>query len=281
MIALHESDKRKEQQKYYDSEYSRVLPDVFPTIREQFIIPQMIHFAISQCGPNSICIDVGCGGMPKVCAYLDPKSSNALVVGIDISRVGLEKAKSSHQANLHLVQADAQNLPLKPKCADLVCTFELIEHVPHPSSLLIELERITKKRGMLIIGTPNKHFLLSFHGLEFRIVPKRYVAAHQKIGHDLQRFYSLGELCNELSARGFEAAKVYFDSVFLTALHDEVIKLMYMRAMNPEAFRIQRALKAYSNLFFGFIGSALYCADAPFRVLKNSLGILLVLKKVK
>ena len=49
------------------------------------------------------------------------------------------------------IQADAHRLPLRTKSADLVTILETLEHVANPYGTLMELKRIIKKDGHIIV----------------------------------------------------------------------------------------------------------------------------------
>lgn len=53
--------------------------------------------------------------------------------------------------NIVFIQADAHCLPLKNKSADLITILETLEHVVNPYGTLMELKRITKKDGIIIV----------------------------------------------------------------------------------------------------------------------------------
>ena len=53
--------------------------------------------------------------------------------------------------NIVFIQADAHRLPLKNKSADLITILETLEHVVDPYGTLLELKRIIKKDGSIIV----------------------------------------------------------------------------------------------------------------------------------
>lgn len=53
--------------------------------------------------------------------------------------------------NITFIQADAHRLSLKSKSADLITILETLEHVVDPYGTLMELKRITKKDGSIIV----------------------------------------------------------------------------------------------------------------------------------
>jgi ubiquinone/menaquinone biosynthesis C-methylase UbiE len=63
-------------------------------------------------------------------------------------------------ANITYVQTDALDLPFEDGYFDQVFAFDLIEHVNNDKQLLIELHRVTKPNGQIIITTPHKNILI-------------------------------------------------------------------------------------------------------------------------
>lgn len=53
--------------------------------------------------------------------------------------------------NIVFIQADAHRLPLKNKSVDLITILETLEHVVDPYGTLMELKRIIKKDGHIIV----------------------------------------------------------------------------------------------------------------------------------
>lgn len=53
--------------------------------------------------------------------------------------------------NIVFIQADAHRLPVRNKSADLITILETLEHVVDPYGTLMELKRIVKKDGSIIV----------------------------------------------------------------------------------------------------------------------------------
>ena len=79
------------------------------------------------------------------------------VTGVDISADTIERAKKKYQnANLSFVVGAADRIPLADKSVDLVVSFETIEHHDKHDEMLIEIKRVLKEQGTVIISSPNK-----------------------------------------------------------------------------------------------------------------------------
>lgn len=102
-------------------------------------------------------LDLGCGtGL----LLLEIQETAEMIVGIDVSRSMLEKAKFSlgQTTNIHLIMADADYTPLKKKCFDKVFAITLLQNLPDPVNTLQEMMRVTKPSSSIIITGLKKYF---------------------------------------------------------------------------------------------------------------------------
>ena len=100
-------------------------------------------------------LDVGCDGGNLTASLL--RLGN--VVGLDISNSFIDNAHKTYRGPSFLI-GDGQRLPLKRESFDIVTCLEVLEHVPNPSDLVIEINRILKSKGRLIIIVPNEGNIL-------------------------------------------------------------------------------------------------------------------------
>ncbi len=81
------------------------------------------------------------------------------VYGVDVSQEAIREAKGLyHSSKLQFRVIDGIKLPFEDKFFDAIVSFETIEHTWCPTEFLLELNRVLKDDGMLIISTPNKRF---------------------------------------------------------------------------------------------------------------------------
>ncbi len=97
------------------------------------------------------------------------------VIGLDISGDTIERAQSTYAdvTNLKFIQGSIVQLPLEDDSVDVVVSFETIEHVTEDiqNNFLMEVDRVLKKDGLLIMSTPNKKIysdLYNYHN-EFHV----------------------------------------------------------------------------------------------------------------
>jgi 2-polyprenyl-3-methyl-5-hydroxy-6-metoxy-1,4-benzoquinol methylase len=76
---------------------------------------------------------------------------DAHIVGIDVSRDGLERNTLVHEKIL----GDIQTFPLPPESFDAIVCWDVLEHLPRPESAFANLAQALKPGGRLTIGVPN------------------------------------------------------------------------------------------------------------------------------
>ncbi|MCC6003643.1 MAG: methyltransferase domain-containing protein [Thermofilum sp.] len=108
---------------------------------------------------KGIALDVGCGlGIYS----LDIFKSGYEVISLDISKSYLEKVKKlkgDYISDWHLIIADAQNIPFRINSIDLILIVEVLEHLPFFLKALINIVKILKIGGILVISIPSAYSL--------------------------------------------------------------------------------------------------------------------------
>lgn len=82
------------------------------------------------------------------------------VYGIDISKEAVQFAANKYKdtPNLSFIEGAVENIPLQEHTADLVVSFETLEHTDKHTEMMQEIKRVLKPDGMLIISSPDKAF---------------------------------------------------------------------------------------------------------------------------
>lgn len=108
-------------------------------------------------------LDVGCGSGMFFPEIADKAQT---IVGVDVSKKLLIKAKANATANVHVVQADADHLPFCDATFDACFSFTVLQNMPKPAKTLQEIKRTTKKGGKIAVTGLKKAFPeTSFHNL--------------------------------------------------------------------------------------------------------------------
>lgn len=112
-------------------------------------------------------LDIGCGEKPylSLLEKIKPKK----YIGINLPTDGYCKKMID-------VFADATNLPFKDNAFDTIVSFQVLEHVPEPKSMLQEANRTLKQGGYLYASTPfiwpiheapNDYYRFTIYGLRY------------------------------------------------------------------------------------------------------------------
>lgn len=122
-----------------------------------YLFKLMYKLARNHCKSSSLILDLGCG-LGWGTNYL---SCIGKVYGVDIDTMTIKEAKNRYKKNrkIKFLVADAVKLPFPKEKFDAVVAIEIIEHIKDQQKYLDEVRRVLKKRGILIISTPNgEHF---------------------------------------------------------------------------------------------------------------------------
>lgn len=79
------------------------------------------------------------------------------VLGIEYSGPTVRSAAANFpRPNLHFLQGDARELPLRDACFDAVVSFETIEHFDRQNVFVREVHRVLRDNGIFIVSTPDR-----------------------------------------------------------------------------------------------------------------------------
>jgi ubiquinone/menaquinone biosynthesis C-methylase UbiE len=94
-------------------------------------------------------LDVGCasGWFLK---QVKEKYPESWCYGVDLYEKAVNYGGKKY-GDLVLKHADAHKLPFKKECFDLIICTEVLEHVVDPDKVLLEIKRVLKKNGTVVI----------------------------------------------------------------------------------------------------------------------------------
>jgi len=151
-------------------------------------------------------LDVGCGD-GSVMLHLKKKGYE--VHGIDFSPSAIKKARNRGLKNLHELDIEKEKLPYKKDTFDYVFWGDVIEHLFNPEDVLIEIKRVLKSGGLLVVSCPNVGYwryslaYLFSGSLEYLDVVKQKPWEQEHI-----RFYNINILREFFSLCNFSINKV-------------------------------------------------------------------------
>jgi ubiquinone/menaquinone biosynthesis C-methylase UbiE len=127
----------------------------FPSIRKQKIILELVN----KIKPELI-LDVGCGGG----IFVRELKNKFKIFGCDISLELILSIPKENSKKKNFLVCRAEKLPFKKENFDLVICSELLEHLKEIDFALLEIYRVLKKKGYLIVTVPNLYCYDSLEG---------------------------------------------------------------------------------------------------------------------
>jgi len=119
---------------------------------------------------DGVCLDIGCGS-----SRILPSLGHA--VGVDLF---LRKLRWARKYGKALVNASIFELPFADKAFDCVVSSEVIEHIAPGQRPFLEMRRVLKDGGALVLGTPD-YGTVSWRLIEelyHRLIPGGYADEH-------------------------------------------------------------------------------------------------------
>jgi SAM-dependent methyltransferase len=154
---------------------------------------------LAEARPGERVLDLGCGAGRFVAALRD---AGCDAVGVEIAEAALERARANAPgADLRLLEDDG-SLPLEHGSVDLVWCSEVLEHVADTAHLLLEVRRVLRPGGRLLVTVPS-------HGRirAALIALTRFESHFDPLGDHL-RFYTRRSLAATLRHAGFDEVRV-------------------------------------------------------------------------
>jgi|GEM_PF-3479342 len=143
-------------------------------------------------------LDVACGvgGTARAVA------ERARVVALVYSEADVRLANSLAAGMVRFVRGQAERLPLRADSIDAAICLEVLEHLPDDRQALVELHRVLRSGGRLVVSVPSNFYFPEYHEL---------------IGH--YRHYAREGLGELLAATGFRILSYVDNRPRLQALH--------------------------------------------------------------
>jgi SAM-dependent methyltransferase len=181
-------------------------------------------------------LEIGPGIKPRI-----PVKNSFFIETADSAVSKLKKAQGN------AFQAKAEKLPFKSNFFDLVCAFDVFEHVKDDKKAFKEVFRVLKKKGILIFSIPlfEKYWSAwdELAGHQRRYEPPRLEKLLQKKGFQVEKFCGLSnpfvQYSNFLFPKRFGSSAIFFTqnlpSKFLTIIDNLFIPMptLLFRKRNP------------------------------------------------
>ena len=147
------------------------------------VIARIVSRIRAGMAPDFRVLEGGCG-TGNVLRVLEQTCPRGMVVGMDLFYEGLNYARQ--RTSCHLVQGDIIWPPFT-KEFDLICLFDVLEHLPDDMHVLLNIRRMLSQDGVLLLAVPADPSLWSYF---------------DEASHHCRR-YELAELKSKLVAAGY------------------------------------------------------------------------------
>jgi ubiquinone/menaquinone biosynthesis C-methylase UbiE len=174
-VSVDVMQSKTEVQAFYDRRYQRGRPRKCSAIYDVGKRLRMVIASFLDGLDGDVILDLGCGAGSLTNLLL---GRFKLVVGVDISRVGVKIANARAEESLsegkcNFIVADALHLPFRRECFDAVVMSEVLEHLYDQKQALMEANRLLKPHSHFILTTPNR-FYSDVAQLMFKFARKRF-----------------------------------------------------------------------------------------------------------
>lgn len=145
---------------------------------------------------DAVILDLGCG----VGGMIESLREFGTVVGTDNDASSL--AHCRRKLDSEFFQSHAYELPLRTESVDVLCAFDVLEHVPQETEAMAECFRVLKPGGTCFVSGPSYQFL--------------YTHQDRMVQH--QRRYTVTDLKRRLRNAGFTIDQASYINSFLFPL---------------------------------------------------------------
>lgn len=178
--------------------------------RAFFILQAMKYYK-----PKKI-LDVGCGRgfyLKALSLFKFPKE----IHGIDINKDYLKVAKNICNDNrVFIQQANIYSLPFPNNYFDFIIASEILEHLKNDIAALLEIKRVLKPKGLVVITVPNYNFPFLWDPINW-ILMKFFNTHINKdiwwlagIWADHQRLYTVEKISKLVLSVNFKIKKIEY-----------------------------------------------------------------------
>ena len=159
---------KKNQNKFYDKLMDNGNEFTFFTKNTRYNVSKLLNkkeivkyfdeFIKNYISENDKILDFGCG--PGTFSVKLSSMTKNEVYGIDISKKFIEECEILKNTlkidNFYPQHVQSKILPYKDNSFDLILLFDVIHHLEDINENFVEIKRVLKKRGKLVIYEPNK-----------------------------------------------------------------------------------------------------------------------------
>lgn len=197
-------------------------------IIENSIRTQQLTSIFRKIGSKDCLLDLGCGPRPYFSIY---QSYFAKTIGADLADSPFLKKEID-------IYCSATEVPLPDESIDVILCTEVLHDLPEPDLFFLEVKRLLKKEGILIMTSPfvvpivdgsYDHYRYTRYGLTYRI---------QKSGLEVKSIDEVGDLFGTIITLSIKPTLKFFNAlsktVRLRAIYSVYNPFLFLLAVLPQ-----------------------------------------------
>lgn len=187
---------------------------------------------IKRFSPGKKILDTGCA-TANMGFYLAEQGFE--VFAFDLQMYFIKYARLKYEkGKIHFINADLMHPPFKMGF-DCVILGDVIEHLAYPETAVMELSKLLKKNGILIITTPNGDYIRKRSSrLLYSIANRDILAKHQlEPGGDGHLFSLNNSDFNKIIKNNIEGMSMIWYAYYNTPWITGNMKMRYLRRLLP------------------------------------------------
>lgn len=198
---------------------------------------------------DKVVLDIACGeGYGS--NLMSQQAQYVYGVDIDVETI-LNAQKKYKKENLNFQNGRADLIPIETNSIDVVVSFETIEHHDKHEEMMLEIKRVLKPDGIIVISTPDKYFYTDKRGFKNEFHVKELyredfvnlVNNHFKVSQLLIQSYINGN--SYIYNNSFERKINVYSGDFSIIKEEEELDPMYL-----VVFASDKEFKKQSSSFF-------------------------------
>jgi len=219
---------------------------------------------IKRFSPGKKILDAGCA-TANMSLYLAEQGFE--VFAFDLRMYFIKYARLKYEkGKIHFINANLMHVPFKMGF-DCVILGDVIEHLAYPETAVIELSKLLKKNGILIITTPNGDYIRKRNTRLYGIANREILAKHQfEPGGDGHLFSLNYSDFSKIIKNNIEGISMIWHAYYNTPWITGNMKMRYLRRLLPLQLNL-----AMNKLFLNSLVLRKYFGE----------GLIVVLKKDK
>lgn len=101
---------------------------------------------------NKVVLDLGCYDGAISLGYLEYGARKVIGVDIDSDAVAIAKSQNAGE-NVEFFNSTTGSIPLDDNSVDTIVCYDVFEHMANPAEMLLDIHRVLKPEGQILIGT--------------------------------------------------------------------------------------------------------------------------------